>query len=224
MNILRSVKHMFSRTPEQHRPDIALHAPSITSPHIVDGREASGYLAGQLLVATPAITTGCFQKSVIYVFTHTDEGAMGLIINQPLELVNYSALVDGMDLPQSGSDRELPVYFGGPVERARGFVLHSTDYQRPFTLATANDVSVTASSTILADIMHGEGPKHALLAVGYAGWTAGQLEAEIEQNAWITVPATPQLVFETDNELKWASAGKSLGVDMALLSTAIGHA
>lgn len=225
MKLLKTVSDMLTRDAKspasQH---IAVNTPSITGPQILDGSERAGYLAGQLLVATPVITTGCFQKSVVYVFTHNDEGAMGIIINQPLELINYGALLEGMDLPAIATDRELPVYFGGPVERARGFVLHSTDYTRDFNLARHGDLAVTASSTILTDITEGRGPKQAVLAVGYAGWTAGQLEAEIEQNSWITVPATPQLVFGTDNDLKWATASQSLGVDMAFFSTTAGHA
>lgn len=225
-SLFRTVTHMLSRdtaNPTAH-PDIALNAPSITSPNILDGRAATGYLAGQLLVATPVITSGCFEKSVVYVFAHNDDGAMGVIINQPLEIINYAALLEGMDLPENVADRELPVYFGGPLERARGFVLHSTDYYRDFSLARSGELGVTASSAILEDIVGGNGPKDAVLAVGYAGWTAGQLEAEIEQNSWITVPATPELVFTTDNTLKWATASKSLGVDMAFFSTTAGHA
>lgn len=224
MKIIRSVKDIFAREDAPAKPGIAVNAPQITSPQIIDGMTTPGYLAGQLLVATPVITSGCFQKSVVYVFAHNDEGAMGLIINQPLELINYAALLEGMDLPEQAGNRELPVFFGGPVERARGFVLHSADYLREFSLARSGELVVTASSTILTDIMNERGPKDAVLAVGYAGWTAGQLEAEIEQNSWISVPATPELVFNTENDLKWATASKALGVDMAFFSTVAGHA
>lgn len=221
-SLLKTVKHMLNN--DSAAPNIALNTPRITSPNILDGRKESGYLAGQLLVATPVIANGVFHKSVVYVFAHTDEGAMGLIINQPLELINYAALLEGMDLPPGAEDQELPVYCGGPMERARGFVIHSNDYQRDFTLARAGELAVTSSSAILSDIVAGRGPKQAVLAVGYAGWTAGQLEAEIEQNSWLTVPATANLMFGTENELKWATASKSLGVDMAFFSTTAGHA
>lgn len=197
---------------------------ALSAPNILDAHGSRGYLAGQMLVATPLIDSGCFHKSVIYLFQHSAEGAMGLIINQPIELVNYAALLDGMDLPKEASEQKIPVYFGGPVERARGFVIHSADYFREFSLARSGDLAVTASSAILSDIVNGRGPKHAALIVGYAGWGAGQLEAEIEQNSWITVPATANLMFGTENELKWATASKSLGVDMAFYSTAVGHA
>ena len=199
-------------------------AANLMAPNIIDATAQTGYLAGQMLVATPVIDSGCFQKSVVYIFSHNAEGAMGIIINQPLELINYASLIEGMDLPKEAAERNIPVYFGGPVERARGFIIHSTDYLRDFTLARSVDLAVTASSNILADIVAGNGPKQAALVVGFAGWSAGQLEAEIEQNSWISVPATAELMFGTENELKWATASKSLGIDMAFFSTTVGHA
>ena len=204
--------------------EITVSPRGFTGPNIIDATAANGYLSGQLLVATPVIDSGCFQKSVIYVFNHSAEGAMGLIINQPLELVNYSALLEGMDLPKDATNREIPIYFGGPVERTRGFVIHSTDYFREFSLARSAELAITASSVILGDIVAGNGPKNAALVVGYAGWSAGQLEAEIEGNSWITVPATADLMFNTESDLKWATASKSLGIDMAFFSTTVGHA
>jgi putative transcriptional regulator len=203
---------------------IALNARTYASPQILDASGTQGYLAGQLLVATPLINQGCFQKSVVFVFAHNEDGAMGVIINQPLELVHFASLIEGMDLPPGAGNKEIPVYYGGPVERARGFVVHSTDYHKDFTLVAHNDVAITASSAVLADIVAGVGPEKSALIVGYAGWDAGQLEAEIEQNSWIHVPATGKLVFDTENEMKWAMASKSLGVDMNFFSMAVGHA
>lgn len=224
-SLFRTVGTMFnSDKPAAPRPDIALKPPAVTGPQVIDASAGEGYLAGQLLVATPVIDSGCFQKSVIYVFAHSAEGAMGIIINQPLELVNYASLIEGMELHVDAAQKNVPVYFGGPVERARGFVLHSRDYDRDFSLMKSGELAVTASSTILQDMAAGRGPKQAALIVGYAGWTAGQLEAEIEQNSWISVPATPELVFDTENDLKWATASQSLGIDMAFFSTTVGHA
>jgi len=224
-SLLRKVATMFSpESPAAGSPITLRAAPEITTPNILDARTHQGYLAGQMLVATPVIDTGCFQKSVIYVFTHNADGAMGIIINQPLELINYTALIEGMNLPHEAAAKNIPVYFGGPVERARGFIIHSTDYVRDFTLARSADLAVTASSVILSDIVAGRGPKNAALVVGFAGWGAGQLEAEIEQNSWITVPASASLMFNTENDLKWATASKSLGIDMAFFSTTVGHA
>jgi putative transcriptional regulator len=222
MKLFRKVKTML--VPDTDiASDITLNE-STLSPNIIDASGQPGYLTGQLLVATPVVDSGCFQKSVIYVFAHSREGAMGLIINQPLELVNYGSLIEGMDLPKDNAARQMPVFFGGPVERARGFVIHTTDYYREFSLARSGDLAVTASSAILNDIVAGKGPKQAALVVGYAGWSAGQLEAEIESNSWISVPATEKLVFGTESDLKWATASKSLGIDMAFFSTTIGHA
>ena len=226
-SLLHKVGTMFTseKTIEQSstiHPDISIKNPIPTAPQVLDA--STGFLAGQLLVATPLIDSGCFQKSVIYVFTHNAEGAMGLIINQPLEMVNYASLIDGASLPAEGKTKEISTYFGGPVERARGFVIHSNDYQKDTALYRSADLSVTASSAILHDLVAGTGPQQAALVVGYAGWDAGQLESEIEQNSWISVPATADLVFGTENELKWATASKSLGIDMAFFSTAVGHA
>jgi putative transcriptional regulator len=224
MKLFRTVKNMLnSNTPTAKGP-ITLSSKTLLSPNIIDGTAQSGYLAGQLLVATPVIDGGGFQKSVIYIFAHSAEGAMGLIINQPVERINYASLLEGLDLPKDAGAKEIPVYSGGPVERARGFVLHSNDYHRDFTLARGNELSVTASSAILNDIVEGRGPRHAALIVGYSGWSAGQLETEIEANSWISVPATEKLMFGTENELKWATASKSLGIDMAFFSTTVGHA
>ena len=222
MKLFRKVKTML--TPDASANDIAIRDTALHTPNIIEANGQGGYLAGQLLVATPVIESGPFQKSVIYIFNHSSDGAMGLIINQPIELINYSTLLEGMNLPKDTATPEIPVYFGGPVERARGFVIHSTDYFREFSLARSSELAITASSAILGDIVQGNGPKNAALIVGYAGWSAGQLEAEIEQNSWISVPATEKLMFGTENELKWATASKSLGIDMAFFSTTVGHA
>ncbi|MFM9889558.1 MAG: YqgE/AlgH family protein [Rickettsiales bacterium] len=223
-SLLKKVKTMLSATAATTQPTITVEPSRLSGPHIIDANAQSGYLAGQMLVATPVLDSGCFQKSVVYVFAHNADGAMGLILNQPMEMLSYASLMEGMDLPKIAADRDIPVFFGGPVERSRGFVIHSADYYREFSLARGAELSVTASSAILNDILEGNGPKHSALVVGYAGWSAGQLEAEIDANSWITVPATAELMFNTDNELKWATAGKSLGIDIALMSTAVGHA
>ena len=220
--LISSVKSLMNKP--KTSTDIALKTPSVTPPSIIDATQTEGYLAGQLLVATPLITTGCFQKSVVYVFAHNAEGAMGVIINQPLELITYAALVEGMNLPDEAATQNIPVYFGGPLDRSRGFVVHTPDYFKEFSLARAGDVAITASSNILTDIAGGKGPKKSALYVGYAGWAAGQLEQEIEQNSWLTVPASAKLVFGTEDELKWVTASESLGVNMAFFSTTVGHA
>jgi putative transcriptional regulator len=199
---------------------------SSSSIHILDGSKAlrGGYLAGQLLVATPVIDSGCFQRAVVYVFSHGADGAMGVIINQPIERVHFSALVEGLKLPEGTENKEIPVYFGGPVDRNRGFVIHSAERMTDTMPGASPEVAVTASSAVLNDILQGKGPRQAALIIGYTGWAAGQLEQEIEQNSWIAAPASRKLIFETEDDLKWGMASKSLGIDMAFFSTTVGHA
>ncbi len=187
---------------------------------------SEGFLQGQLLVATPQIVGSCFEKSVIYLFAHNQEGAMGLIINQPIEQVHHSALLDEEDietLPRIILD-EIDVCYGGPVEPSRGFVLHSGEYNEEHTLLCHNGIALSASTRILKDMITGKGPKTSQLMVGYAGWSPGQLEKEIEENSWITVPASRKLIFDTDHDLQWTMASQSLGVDMAFFSPHVGHA
>lgn len=224
MSLFRKVKQILT-TDQQAHPAITVSAESTAKSLLAEGAQTQGYLVGQLLVATPVIDSGTFQKSVIYLFAHSPQGAMGLVINQPVELLNYSTLLQGVDEQIEKAIQDIPIYFGGPVERHRGFVLHTSDYYREFSVSRSGELAVTASSGILQDIMEGRGPRRSALIVGCAGWTAGQLEAEIEQNAWITVPATEALVFNTDNDLKWVTASKTLGIsDMAFYSRAVGHA
>lgn len=223
----RMREKMFTRTDETEgmiRLERVAGNP-IKAPHIIDGRSGrAGYLEGQFLVATQLISGSCFQKSVVYVFQHNEEGAMGLIINQPLERVRFASLLESSNVSEAVGEAQIPVYFGGPVERTRGFVIHSPDYYADFSLVRHGDLAITASSAILSDMAQGRGPRNAMLCVGYAGWQAGQLEAEIADNSWLAVPASPSLVFTTEDDLKWATAGKLLGVDMLAYSSSIGHA
>jgi putative transcriptional regulator len=187
--------------------------------------QPQGYLAGQLLVASPLIDQGVFHKAVIYVFMHSaQEGAMGIMINRPIELLNLASMLAGEDSAIETAMRDLPVYFGGPVERSRGFVLHSSDFLHETTISHSDELAVTGSGHVLEALVNGAGPRRAALIVGCAGWNAGQLESEIAQNAWITAPATESLVFNTDNDLKWVTASRSLGIsNMAFYSTTVGH-
>lgn len=196
----------------------ALHASSTQPIH-----KSDGYLQGQLLVSTPLITASCFHKSVIYLFAHNHDGAMGVIINQPLEMVNYASLLESENLEINNGD-EISVFYGGPVDRSRGFVIHSDDYDSENALFTHEGIAVSANTAILRDMVAGKGPRQSVLCVGYAGWTAGQLEQEIEENSWITVPATPELIFNTEDDMKWAMASQSLGIDMNFFSHSVGHA
>ena len=183
----------------------------------------AGYLEGKLLVATPLVIGDIFAQSVIYIFAHGADGAMGLVINKPVDSIHHTALLKQLNI-QASRAIDLGVFHGGPVEEHRGFVIHSHDYNAPDTLRQSHGISITTSRQILSDIAAGTGPDHSMLIVGYAGWAAGQLEAEIEANSWITVDASPQLVFSSDHETKWALAARTIGVDMGRFSFAIGHA
>jgi putative transcriptional regulator len=195
-----------------------------------DGRD--GYLDGQLLLAMPGMPDDRFARSVIYLCAHSDEGAMGIIINRPAPSVNFSELLvqleviapdEAIRLPANAG--AVPVLKGGPVETGRGFVLHSNDfYIDNSTLPIDASVSLTATVDILRAIARGAGPGRAVLALGYAGWSPGQLEEELQQNGWLTCPADASLVFDTPLEAKYECALRKLGIDLSFLSGDFGHA
>lgn len=188
-------------------------------------RKHPGYLEGQLLIATPSLQGSCFSKSVVYICVHNAEGAMGIIVNQPLDQVNVNEVLKQLNIETGENYINLPVHFGGPVEVARGFVLHSSDYTHKGTVHMGNNISVTSNVDALRDIAAGKGPEHSILALGYAGWSPGQLEAEIEANSWITAPANGDIVFGASNQTKWELSAGSLGVhNIYHLSTQVGHA
>ncbi|HTJ02779.1 MAG TPA: YqgE/AlgH family protein, partial [Methylovirgula sp.] len=185
-----------------------------------------GYLDGQLLLAMPGMPDDRFARTVIYVCAHSDEGAMGIIINRPASSVKFPELLVQLEViapdeairlpPTAGS---VPVLKGGPVETGRGFVLHSNDfYIDNSTLPIDEAVSLTATVDILRAIARGSGPASAVLALGYAGWSPGQLEEEMQQNGWLTCPADASLIFDTPLESKYECALRKLGIDLSLLS------
>ncbi len=182
-----------------------------------------GSLEGHLLIATPMVQDTCFARSVIYMCAHNESGAMGIIVNYPVENLGLGEILDQLDI-KSQQPRDLPIHFGGPVEANRGFIVHSAEYACAESLIQRNGVAVTASINVLQDLASGRGPKQGMLVLGYAGWSPGQLEQEIEAGSWIVVPASKQLVFDTDNETKWNVAIASLGIDMGHYSTEVGHA
>lgn len=184
----------------------------------------SPYLVGQLLVAMPGMPDPRFAKSVIYICAHNDDGAMGLVINQPLIDLTFPDLLDQLNLKQTDPGAQISIQFGGPVEQGRGFVLHSPDYLHESTLVVDGEVALTGTVDILQAIADGSGPKARILALGYAGWGPGQLDHEILENGWLTVEADPGLVFETGLEQKWEGALTKLGIDLSLLSEEAGHA
>jgi putative transcriptional regulator len=181
-------------------------------------------LTGHLLVAMPQMADSRFARSVVYLCAHSAEGAMGLVVNRLIDSLSFDSLLDQLGLEADAGAIDLPVHFGGPVESSRGFVLHSADYVQDSTLVIDDDIALTATIDVLKAIAKGDGPRQCVLALGYAGWAAGQLDAEIQANGWLMVPADHELVFGIDNESKWQRAIAKLGVDLSLLSLEAGHA
>lgn len=190
--------------------------------------EGEGYLEGQLLIAMPAMNDPNFEKSVVYLCAHSDQGAVGIVINQPADGITFSEILEQLDISAPAKDTSednRPIVIGGPVETGRGFVLHSTDYcKEDATLLTHDKVGMTATLDILKAMAEGTGPQQALLAIGYSGWGPGQLESEIQANGWLTCPAENELVFDENFDTKWDRAVEVLGVDPAFLSSDFGHA
>ena len=184
----------------------------------------NGYLTGQLLIAMPQMQDARFHKSVLYICAHTAEGAMGLVINKVLDSLTLPELMAHLEVPTETPMKPEKIHFGGPVETARGFVLHSSDYTDEGTLVVGNGLALTATLDILRAIGRGEGPRQTLLALGYAGWGPGQLDAEIQANSWLSVPADEAIVFDLHNDTKWERAIARLGIDAGMLSSEAGHA
>jgi putative transcriptional regulator len=192
---------------------------------IVMSESASGFsLTGQLLVAMPQMRDPRFTRSVIYMCAHNAEGAMGLVINRLVGSITFPDMLEQLGIAASEHGRQIKVHFGGPVDSGRGFVLHSDEYRHDGTVAVVEGMALTATIDILKDIAGGHGPQRCLLALGYAGWGAGQLDAEIQANGWLTVPADADLVFEGDLDGKWERALGKIGVSRTQLSGEAGHA
>ena len=182
-------------------------------------------LTGKLLVAMPGLSDPRFDHSVILVCSHGEDGAMGLIVNKPLPQMRFADLLDQLKIAHGPSLPPMPCLYGGPVDRGRGFVLHGPGHgPSEGRLYVAGGYLVTTTRDILEDLAQGRGPKEAMLALGYAGWGAGQLEAEIARNDWLTVEADPELVFSAAGPAKWSRALAVLGIDPLTLSATAGHA
>lgn len=181
-------------------------------------------LTGQLLIAMPAMADPNFHRTVTYICEHSEHGALGLIINRPLDIDLGEVF---QQLSMTAHDPELasqPILRGGPVQMDRGFVIHGSEHTWETTANIADSIQVTTSQDILTAMAAGDGPTQAMVALGYAGWGAGQLEYEITENAWLSAPATRQILFDTPFEDRWADAAALLGIDLATLSTDAGHA
>ena len=188
-------------------------------------QNASSYLEGQFLIAMPNMGDPRFDRTVIFVCSHNEEGAMGLVVNKVADHITFAELLDQLDIDVSGEiPAHVPVHFGGPVETGRGFVLHSGDYEQASTLKVSDDLGLTATVDILRAMARQSGPDRALIALGYAGWGPGQLESEITQNGWLHCEADLDILFDDDMTQKWTRAIGTLGIDLSLLSAEAGHA
>ncbi len=185
-----------------------------------------------MLIAMPIMTDKRFARSVIYMCAHSEEGAMGLIVNHRASHISFPDLLDRLGIVTGGAEDGIPadildrqVHVGGPVETGRGFVLHSADYHATeSTLAIDDSISLTATIDILKAIAAGKGPHKSMLALGYAGWSPGQLESEIHANGWLHCPADPDLLFDPDLDSKYGRAMAKIGIDPSHLVSDAGHA
>ena len=176
---------------------------------------AAGSLAGQLLVATPDLDDPNFAETVVYMVHHDETGAMGLVINRVLGAGPLDRMLEGLgQAPDGASDRELTVHYGGPVEPARGFILHSPDYRADDTVVLSDLAALTVSPDVLQDIAAGKGPRRSLFALGYAGWGPEQLEGELAAGAWVVVAPDADLLFDDHPETKWQRAFARRGIEL----------
>lgn len=180
--------------------------PALAAPGDPDDLPLARSLAGRLLVATGAIRSVPFAGGVIYLLKHNHTGAIGLIVNRPVERRSIEAVVRTMKLPPIGIDGEIDVRDGGPVGTTEGFLLHTTDYVGEGTQFITETIALTSHVSVLADIARGKGPRRAMFALGFAGWGAGQLDREIDRGFWFSVPADEEIIFDDDHATKWQRA------------------
>lgn len=181
-------------------------------------------LTGQLLIAMPTMEDPRFARSVICMCAHSPEGAMGIVLTRPIARPSFSELLQQLEIEPNPPLRAMPLCAGGPVEGGRGFVLHTADWKESGTLEVTDAIALTASLDVLRDIAAGRGPRACMLALGYAGWGAGQLDQEIQANAWLSVELDEQILFDDQYDTKWRRALARLNVDPLLLSSNAGHA
>ncbi len=188
------------------------------------GGPSTTYLSGQLLVAMPSMQDPRFAQSVICVCAHSADGAMGIVLNKPIDNLSFEDLLKQLEVEPLPPQRQIRLLVGGPVEGGRGFVLHTTDWSSEGSLKVTGDLALTASVDILKAIAGGGGPREGLLALGYAGWGPGQLENEIQRNAWLNVDADEALLFGGIPDTMWRQALAKMRIDPLLLSASAGHA
>jgi putative transcriptional regulator len=183
-----------------------------------------GWLTGKVLVAMPGMADPRFARSVVYVCSHGPSGAMGLVVNRLFGDADFPMLLEQLNIETSLQTPEIPVQFGGPVEMGRGFVLHSCDYLREETTRIDDSVAITATIEIIEDIANAKGPARALMVLGYAGWSEGQLEDELKSNGWLTVNADEDILFDPNLDSKWDRAMAKIGITPGMLCETQGNA
>jgi putative transcriptional regulator len=181
-------------------------------------------LTDHFLIAMPNMVDPHFAKSLTFICEHNDQGALGVVVNRPIEMNLHSLLEQVSIAPEGDAFKSVPIHFGGPVQVDRGFVLHMPRGEWQSTLAVGAEVGLTTSKDILQAVARGEGPRRMLVTLGYAGWAPGQLEHELAQNAWLTVAAKTEVIFELPAEERLPAAMALLGVNFASLSDTAGHA
>lgn len=182
-------------------------------------------LSGKMLIAMPAMGDRRFERTVIYMCSHSEDGAMGLVVNRRAQGVSFQQLMDQLEIEIAPNAEQKTVHYGGPVEMGRGFVLHSSEFHvEDATLRVDESVSLTATLDVLRAMAVGEGPDRALVALGYSGWAPNQLESELQQNGWLTCDADSDILFSDADDEKWTRALRKMGVDPAVLSASGGSA
>jgi putative transcriptional regulator len=181
-------------------------------------------LTNHFLIAMPGLQDPNFSRTVTYVCEHTDQGAMGIVINRPMDF-KLGEVLEQLEIePRLPAVEDTPVYLGGPVQTDRGFVIHCGPQSFESTLQVTPDLRITTSRDVLEAIAEGRGPQQCLIALGYAGWGGGQLEDELSANAWLSGPADDQIIFRLPSSERWLAAAQLLGIDINLLSSEAGHA
>ena len=181
-------------------------------------------LTNQFLIAMPSLADPNFHRTVTLMCAHSEDGAMGIVINRPLD-IKLTSVLDQLSIELTSDDaKRIPVLQGGPVQRERGFVIHNPPGDWDAVLRVGDDIGISTSKDILSAVAAGRGPERVAIALGYAGWGAGQLEHELQQNAWLSGPADSRVIFETPYEERWDSAARLLGIDPHHLSSDAGHA
>jgi putative transcriptional regulator len=197
----------------------------VSTEHTKDDKKTASYnLTGHFLIAMPSLNDSFFNQAVTYICEHDEAGSFGLIINQQSE-IHLKQVIREMKIEGGGNyDQEQSIFIGGPVDQGRGFILHRPTGNWSSSLIVNDHVALTTSKDILQAIANNKGPEDCIVALGYAGWAAGQLEQEMADNTWLSCPADEQIIFNTPVEERWKAAAKLIGVDLSLMSNDAGHA